>query len=512
MLKIVKEFKAKFWLLYPKIVIAVIFILGLFIIVFNFYSLIKGFYFTGDTISYFDPAYPGRKGDLLSVMIWCFAVWPPTIPFIFNILRFLPISFISQHHIYIFGVTLSAFIISYLIVRNIVSEKKWQIPILAIMLFTGFHGLLFMTAMSEPLFILAWLATIYSLERFLTTQKERFLLIYIITGSLIPMSRYSGMPVLLCFELILIVFVFLTWKSRKYSPALVLTSLILVWVPLSIYLMKNYLVTQTFFGTFDRVLNPLMKNFNYALMSFLPKIFMELWALGIASLIIGMQIKWNKILRNIIILAGFSSSAYCLGFALSLTKNRYTEYFPSRYTSVTHPEVLLALICLGSLSALLLKSQISRLFKILMLSLIFVVIVLSSEIFTSLDRFIREGRSPQSVLYGAENSIDVRNFCLGKAENKYIFLQESSRNWVAQAFRYYCQPLVPVPLNVSQFNLPKGSILLTPYRMFDPKMKLSAVYKGDKEIKLYDAEDDVVLDIAGELKRRDPLDNFGGSN
>lgn len=488
---------------YIKTITAVIFIIGLIIIFFHFYILSNAFYFTGDITSYFEPAFPGRRGDLLSVFIWSYAVWPPLVSFILNILRFLPISIISQHHLYIFIITLLSAAVVFLVSQVITSKLKWQIPIVALLLFTSFQALLFMTAMSEPLFILTWLAATFCLERFMATQKERFLLLYIASGSLIPLSRYSGIPVLLGFELILFSFVLLTLKTRMYSLALTFTSAILVWIPILIYLLRNYLLSHTFFGTFDILTDPMMKNYLYALMSFLPKIGLELLLPILAGLIIGTQLIWNNTVKNLLIISAATASAYYLGLASSMTKIRFTEYFPSRYTSVAYPELLLASVCLG---AFLMKFRLIANFRHLATTfLLITAFIFGYELFISSQRFISQTNSSKSVIYGAEYSAHIRDFCRQKNQ-KFIFLRESSRNWIGQALSYYCQPITPIPLNSVNFDLPSGALVYTPYQLKVPSLKLIKLYQGDKKINLYQSNQNTILPVAAYLRELKKLE------
>lgn len=497
----------KFFSTAPKIISQLAFFLSLLIIIFHFYSISKGFYFTGDTISNFEPAYPGRKGDLLSVFIWSYASWPPGLAFIFNLLRFLPISFISQHQIYVILISLLNVLVVYLLAKRINQSKMWQTVMVAVFLFSGVQAFLFTTALSEPLLIFAWLATIYCLERFISTHQEKFLLLYVLVGSLIPLSRYSGIWVLLSFNIILIFYVLTTWKNKRYSPALIITSSVLAWIPILIYLIRNYISSKAFFSGIPILVDPKFKAFNNALMSFIPEVFIDNWAFFIGGLILGIQFKWSRQIKILLALAAFSVSFYYIGLALSITKFRGSDIFHSRYISVAYPQLMLLSVCIGSFLA----GKILKFSKFFHLSLAILIFILLTQLVLSVDKYKQEISSPQSIVQGTEYSLDIRKFCLGKTPNKYLFLQESSLNWIGQALGFYCQPIHIISLNTETFELPDNAYLFTPYKLINPDFNLYVQYLGDKEIRMYRTSGNTTLNIKEELQRQVPLDWFSGA-
>lgn len=496
----------KFWISGFKIISKTFFFLSLAIIIFHLYSVARGFYFSGDTISYFEPAYPGEKGDLLSVFLWSYASWPPGVTFVFHFLRFLPLSFISQHQVYVMLISLLNIGVVYLIARKITLTRSWRVVIIVLCLLSGVQAFLLTTALSEPLLIFVWLASIFCLERFISTQRERFLLMYILVASLIPLSRYSGIWVLLSLSLALIFYVLFTWRSKKYSPSFVASAIILTWVPILIYLIRNYILTQTFISGIDALTDFSFKRLDYALTSFLPDIFLDTKIYLLAAILLGLQIKWNKETKIILILSAFSVIIYYFGFALSLTKFRVSSTFHSRYLSVAYPELILLITSVGSFIA----SRMIKFSNKLAISLVILVLILGNQLLSSIDHFKQEINSPQSLVEGVEYSADVRKICLGKTPNKYLFLQDSSRNWLAQSLGFYCQPINIIPFNADTFDLGENFYLFTPYKLNTPNLELLWNSSGNREMRVYKVTDNTRLNIKQELRRQVPLDWFSG--
>lgn len=498
-------FNTKFIL--SKTIIITTFLISCLLIFLHFYFISFGFYFTGDTLSYFEPAFPGRKGDLLSVFLWSYSSWPPGVPIIFHLLRFLPISFISQHQVYVFLISLFSLIITYLIARKITDQKLVQIILIALVLFTGVQSFLLKTALSEPLLIFFCLATTLCLERFVSTQKERFLMLVILFGSFIPLSKYTGAWILLGFNLALIGFVYLFWQQKKISPSLVLISVILSWVPILIYLLRNYLLSPNIFGGIDTSIDPALRRLDGALLSFLPTVLNDMKLLFLGGLILGINIKWGKPLENYLILSFFSTAVFYTGFAYALTRYRGSSAFHSRYIAVAYPELILLAICLGSYLA----SKFLRFKKFNANSLIILVLILANQLFLSIKNLNQEVKSSQSIIEGAEHSADIRSLCLGKTPNKYLFLQESSRNWTGQSLGFYCQPISFIPFNTDSYKIPAKSYLFTPYRLNNEGLDVFKIYKGDKEINVYMTSNPIVINIREELQRQISLDWLSGA-
>lgn len=488
-----------------------ILLLALVIIVIHFVTLSYGFYFTGDTITFFVPAFPGHKGDLLAILGWFYPSFPPFVSFVFNFFRFLPISFISQHHLYVFTFTALSTIMAYIIAGKMTPARKWQIILVSLLLFTGSQSLLFLTALSEPLFIFLWLGAIFSIERFMSVKKERYLLLFILFASLMPITRYIGFFVVLSMEIVVIFFAFFVRKEKKFSLSLLLTSLILVWVPILMTMIRNHLLAQSFFGHFDRQFQPMLEVLGGLLGDFSNHLisYRDLILILILSPIIGVQIKWSKPLKNIFILSSISSLLYYLNLIIILTNYRNEQALPFRYFAVGYPILILTTVCLGSF----LRYKFPKVQKLSTAGLIIAILIFGRELTFSLNRFFSETKSPQSVITGganihagAEHSSDIRRFCRGKTPNKFLLIQESSRNWVAQSLNFYCLPIEVIPTKQESFKLPKGSLIYSPYKITNSKIVIIEVYKGVKQVILYESTDEVLLDIAVITKNLQMLD------
>lgn len=497
--------------IYSKLAILLILSLALAILAVYFASIVYGFYFTGDTITFFVPAYPGHKGDLLAVFAWFYPSFPPFISFVFNLFRLLPISFISQHHLYLIVSTMLSLLVTTLIAKKITSIKKWQLILVSLLLFTGSQSLLFLAALSEPLFIFFWLGAIFATERFISTKKERYLLFFILFAALMPITRYIGIFVVASIELVIIVFTFLNRRERKYSIPFVFTSLILAWVPILMTMVRNHLLAQSFFGHFDKQFQPMLIVLSGLLGDFSGSLISgrDLILIFLIGPIIGTQIKWNKSIKNFTILSSLSVLFYYINLIIILTNYRNEQALPFRYFAVAYPILLLLTIGLGSYFV----QRFPKLHKVTLISLIIVVIVLGNELMNSVNRFTSEIKSPQSIVTGgmnihagAEHSADIRRFCRGKTKNKYLLLQESSRNWVAQSLSFYCQPIENISMKQPAVELPKDSLVYSPYKLTDPKMEIADTYQGTKQVILYKTKDLMVLDISEIVKKLHFLD------
>lgn len=492
-----------------KLTSLIIFILSLLILLLHFAALSYGFYFTGDTITYFVPAFPGEKGNLLAVFAWHMENYPPFVSFVLNLLRFLPVSIITQHQIYVILSTLLCVIAAFLIVRIITPIKKLQLVLISLLFFTGSQILMFKLALAEPLFIFFWILTIFAVERFISTRKESFLLLFMFTAGLIPIVKLQGISVLISTELIIAIFTILTYRQKKYSVILVLTCLLIAWLPIFTSSVMNYVLHQSFFGYFDPQTDLNGRKLSYQLMFILSEVSKNSALLLLSGLIIGTQIKWSKHLKYFAILAGSTAFVYYLFVAIGMTKISANEALHLRYLLPAYPELILVSVYLGSVIAY----KYPKILDKISFGLIFVVLFLGYNLLLSVKQLNLEIKSPQSFLAGwaegtgAEHSADIRRFCRGKTENKYLLLKDSSRNWVAQSLGYYCIPIEKIQMeNKETFDFPKDSLIFTPYKLNSPKFRVLDLYKGAKQVFLYKTEEPATLDMKQVLKELKFLD------
>lgn len=497
----------KFICLYFKGAVFLIFLISLLILVLYFISLISGFYFTGDLITFFEPAFPGKRGDLLSVFVWHMNNYPPLLSYILNLLRFVPVSFISQHCFYLLISALLGVFVTYLISQRFTKVKKWQVILVALLLFSGPQRLLFLLALPESLFFVLWLTLIFAVEKFIATQKERYLLLFMISSSLIPITKWQGIPILLSLEVVIILFALLTWRKGRYSLSLIFVSLLASWIPLFATLIGNFLLHQSFFGYFEAQTVSKRSLISTQLEYLISGVFQDLILLFLAAAVLGTWIKWNKQIKNFTLLASYSTAVYYFAVVSGLARIPANNSVPHRYFLPAYPLLILVAVGFGSF----LSFRFARFHKTAITAILFVVSILGYNLWFSITRLQQEIKSPQSMLLGAEYSADIRKFCLGKTPKKYLLLQESSRNWVAESLGFYCQPITIIPTGSKTFQLPKDAYLFTPYNIIERNLILITDYKGDKNVRLYKVLDNTVLDIQKEFQKEIPLDWFNGA-
>lgn len=476
-----------------------LFILFLFVsvvIALHFYSLIQGFYFTGDTISALDIAQHSRPGSIFQVFKWHYAVWPPGLAYVFNFLSILPISIISQNHVYVFTISLLNVFIGYLIAKKITKSQVLQVAITALPLLGGIQSLLLLSAIAEPMFVFFWLGTIYLMVHFMEVKKESYIYLLIISMSIMTLSRYAGIWVNLSLIFILLLFVFLD-KKRKYSAKFIIVSMILAWMPIVIYLIKNVLTDISLFGYYDLQ----FKDVTLSIIStnLLKKLIEDLKIPIAVGLLIGTLTIYSKQIRNILILSLTSSFVYLLGLVISQTKYRVYEHFPSRLSSVAYPEILLAAMAIGSF----LSWKYPKIKSASTIILIAIILFFGYQSVISFQRLNMELKNPFMWIPEIENSQDFRRLCRGKTNNKYLFIQDSSRKWVGQSLRFYCLPIEKISLDKSSMKIPQNALIYTPYRLEIPHLKEIELYGNEYKIYVYQAETPLDFNIKEELTKRE---------
>lgn len=475
-----------------------LFSIGLFALILislHFYSLTQGFYFTGDTISSLETALHNPPGSIFQVFKWHYAVWPPGLAFIFNFLSALPFSIISQNQIYVFLISVLNVLIVYLITKNITESVVLRIAIISLSLFSGIQSLLFLSAIAEPMFIFFWLSTIYLIERFLEVKQERYIFLLIGAMSMVTLSRYAGIWVNLTLMFILLLFVFFD-RKRKYSAKFIIVSMILAWMPIIIYLVKNALTDVSIFGHYDLQ----FKDRTVSMIStdLFKKLIEDLKIPLTAGLLIGTLTAWSRQIRNILILSLTSSLVYLVGLVASQTKYRVYEHFPSRLSSVAYPEALLATVAIGSF----LFWKYPKIKTISTIILIPIILFFGYQSSISFQRLNMELKTNHMWIPEIENSQDIRRLCRGKTKNKYLFIQESSRNWVGQSLKFYCLPIDKIPLDRPLMKIPQNALIDTPYKLTIPNLKTEEVYGNEYRIYVYQTETPIEFNIQEELSKR----------
>lgn len=471
----------------------VLFILSLILISVNVFIFLKGFYFSGDTVTYLESAMAARRGDLLTTFRWSYNVWTPGLPFIFNFLRFLPISFVSQHQLFVFTTLILNILISFLIAKKITQSKILQSISIGLILFGGVHAFLYQVATSESLFIFSWLLIIYALLNFMITQKERYILLFIIAGWLLTFTRYAGIWVLIGFIPAVLLYTILV-KRRNYSIGLIITTLILVWVPITLYLIRNWILSNTFIGVWDKQFVGV--TYLSIITNLAGKMISDLSLPFIGSLLLGMRVAWNNKTKYLLYLSGFSVVIYFVTLAWTQTNIRMYDGFGSRYLGVSYPAMFMIGIALGSYFI----KRFAKLKNFYLITPVILILILGNQIIISSKNIWQQVKSKQSVIVGVEYSQNIRDFCRGKTRNKYIFIQGSSRNWVGQSLYRYCQPINYISSDLDEVLLPKGALLYTPYEFTVSDLDKTDYYNGEKKVNLYKASRELKLSIKEKIK------------
>lgn len=459
------------------------------------FASLKGFYYSGDVVSYLDSSMTARRGDLVTAFRWSYNVWTPGMPMIFNLLRILPINFVSQQHVFVFLTLLANIFIAWLIIKNITKSKVFKVILIGLLLFGSIHILLYQVSTSESLFMFVWLLTIYSLERFMTTQKERYILLFILSGSALTMVRYAGIWVLLGFMPTILLYLYQSRHKRNYSLSLILVTVISVWIPIIIYMLRNWILSNTFYGVWDKqfVGVTITSIFN----TLLEKMLTDTTVMFISGLFIGTKIVWNERIKHLLYICSFSVIIYFVTLVWTQTNIRMYDAFGSRYLGVSYPTLMLLAITLGSL----LHDKFPVFKRVHLIAPIIIAIIFGNQIYSLADRVWRQSKSDNSVIAGVEYSQNIRKFCRKKQKDKYLFIQGTSRNWVGQSLRYYCQPITNISsLNTSPYLLPQGVLLYTPYEFTDPGVIKIETYNGEKKVFIYRTEKEVNLDVQKKIK------------
>jgi len=491
---------------------ASILILSIILIGVNLLFVWNGFYFTGDTISYFDYAVQARPGNILQVFIIHSELWPPLTALCFNLLKILFHNTYQLHHIYVISIFLSTLFVVYKITAIFTTNKAIQLSATAICLFGSVQAYLFRSAIAESLFVLIWLVSIYGLVSFINTNKEKYAFLFIFSSMLLPLARYIGIGILIIQSLIFAYFVFFRNRQLKYKFLILMNSLVLIFLPIGLYLFKNKVATQVFMRSGDPQLvkASLFSFFLEQNYSFIGDMTLPI----IVMFFLGAQVIWNKSSR-IWVFVITASLVFYQGFLLaSISKYRIIENFPSRFTSPTYPLLLLLVLLIGSFATYRLR----YFRKFAFLGLIITIIFLGRQISLAAQRFNIEATSGFTFVQEPKYTKQVMDLCnISPGNKRYIFIQGSSRNWVGQSLRYYCSPITQISADSISYDLPKDSIVLTPYPLQSSSLEdmtpnekpiYPSVYNmgGKTDIKVYRVNKNTQLDVAGTVKTLKLLD------
>lgn len=155
--------------------------------------------------------------------------------------------------------------------------------------------------------------------------------------------------------------------------------------------------------------------------------------------------------------------------AFSIMKYSLYENFPSRYVSVTYPLLLLIFVGLGSFVSRYIPKIINNTFYKAVRYLVIVVFLIFQICFCFVD-IKRVIVSEYNLNEEPKYSGVIRRLCNRYLNReRYIYVKENIQ-WIAQSLKYYCLPAVIVPVDRAYFDIPKNSVIITPYLMDDSRL------------------------------------------
>lgn len=443
------------------------------------YFISQGFYFTGDTISYLEASYRGKP---LTIFLQHQHEWPPMTSLVFYLFHFLPVSEINQQILFVMSIFVLSSVGLFLLLKEMKLGNNFFV-ICFVTLFSGVHMFLFQSALAEHLFLLFWIWSLFFLYLFMTHEKERDLFLFLIPASLLPLTRYMGISVLIAYSLILLVYSFSKRSHRKVSVYFITTVLILVWVPISYYLLKNKIVLGSFFGSRDIALQI---SLTYALLLRLKTVVVDNYISIVVSFLFGFHVVWKREYKNIVYICFLSCFLYVLMLALSDTRYAVYDNFPSRIVSPIYPFLLLGIIFLGSWANGRVKT------KPLILH-IFTGIVILFTFYRSVF-LVNQITNKEDYVLGAEHSGSIIQLCqIPKTGTKYLLIQEFSRNHIGQSLKYYCPDMHSLNFETT-YSFSRGDTIYSPYDIVFSSVRKESEYissDGTKKVFVYRVMKDI---------------------
>lgn len=480
-----------------KLIYQIVFSLALLLPFLYLFALTKGFYFSGDTIYFLQFSTAAEKFKFWNVFLIHLSPWPPLAAIFYNLIQILPGGFITEQKAYLMLFLLLNFLACYLLVKKYGNNLSNRIIITSLILFSSTQVLLLRISLADIQFMAWWILAVYFLDKFIQTREEKYVGLYLIPASLIPLTRYAGIPVTLILSTLLIVFSIINYKTKKYSFGFIILAAIFTLIPISLYLFRNFLLTHSLFGYYDPQFEG-VNQFNIILER--AKLMInDILLPFIILILLGTKVRWQGKYFSQIFLYSFPILIYLSVIVIQQFKYRVTEFVPSRYTSPFYPLLLVVGLLIGSwLSAkfLLLK-------KIPNLSILIIILLFFSTIYySSIRHIISEFRSSSYQIPNAEYSYYIQSFCnFSQDKQRYLFLQYDSRNWVAQSLYYFCKPITWVRMSDEKITLPKDSLIFSPYRLDKASLKKVKTHHGQNDINLYLVESITELNIKEELAK-----------
>lgn len=479
------------------LLLRIIFLAALLLPVLYLFSIMHGFYFTGDTVSFLQFATAAEKFRFWDVFLIHLNPWPPLTAIFYNLLQFLPGGYITEQKFYLIFFFLLTLFSCYFLVKEYSNNLLNRIIHTSLIMFSSLQVLLFRVSLADILFMAGWILSLLFLNYFIQTKKEKYVALFLIPASLIPLTRYAGLTVTLTLSALLVIFSIINLRTKKYSIYFIILAAIFTLIPISLYLFRNLIATHLIFGYYD----PQFEGTNrlYILLDRIKLILNDISLPFLIMALFGTKIAWKKDYLSKIIIFIVPILIYLSVIIIQQFRYRVTEFIPSRYTSPFYPILLLVALLVGSW----LSSKFSVIKKIpkvgifLITFLFFITIYYSSINYFTSELGLSSYRMPE-----AEYSYDVQKLCnLLPNKKRYLFLQYDSRNWVAQATYYFCQPIERIAMTEEKISLPKDSVIISPYELTISGIKKIKTHHGRKDINLYLVESEAELNIKKEVAK-----------
>jgi len=470
------------------------------LIIFQLVMIYNGVYFLGDTVSYLEIS---SWGKLLTTFILHNSLWPPLFTLWVNLLDLLfsPPTFALISTLIFFT---SSLFFTILLFKEIGLPKKVNLVMSTIVLLSGPLAILMSSFMSEPLLVSLTLVASFFTIKFWKTSQEKWLIGWLIASALVPLSRYLGVSFVIWSSLILLFKVLHDWKKNKqvtYSRLLVLLSLMVAWVPLAFFLLKNKVAEGLFLGLRDAntiySLSELFFQYLTAVWSDLGYFLLVVFVVGFATqLIVKMHHHFS-----LLFLSG-NAIFYTLFLLIGQIKYYVDPHLPSRYISISYPFIIMTFFLLGSLLRRLLDKQNKLSSNFILYELFFtqlaLIFILLFMLFTSFNRFIYEQKGPTSAVLGVYNTHDLKQIC---ASNPSLLIHPHSRNWILKSTLFLCQEKLQVISNNTV--IAKDQKILSGYQLDNENLEEYSYFDADGyDFYTYMVNGETFLDVEDVFSKR----------
>lgn len=472
-----------------------LFVVSLVLLAVFVFFILNGYYLTGDTVSYLQDA---SRGKLLSVFIQSNPSWPPGTSLVFNMAGMIVRDAFLQQKLLVLFLLFSNIVAAYLLAKELSGGGRKVALVVGIgILLLGVQSLLFLSAMSESIFILWMNLSVLFMVRFHKKRNEADLALFALGASMMPFTRYIGLY-LLAGATVVLAYYLINAKEKVHSRYFLACAMFLIWIPTVFYLFRNKLLMGVFMDK-QQIQLPDMHFFEILFSQNL-QLLKDIGFSMVLMFVFGL-LNPRKIPKHVWVTVTGTVLLYQISLALSKNlvyfrkESFLLDNFPSRYMAVIYPVVLIFVYLLGNIFGKG-KAEVKN------LSIVFVLVVLLgySAFLVRFSIFsYRQLALHENQIKEADFSSDVEVFCLDHSPNQFLLVQDSSSNHIARGLNIYCSKLTKLPFNDNQ-HLVKDSIIYTPYILDYLGLRKVSEYYGTKTVYKYHADSNVVFN-AFQLKK-----------